>query len=41
MALHHQVNANQLDAVFVDRHGVVSVMWVIGGGAWQGPVGIS
>ncbi|MDQ1832156.1 M12 family metallopeptidase [Massilia scottii] len=41
VALHHQVDANQLDAVFVDRNGVVSVMWVIGGGAWQGPAGLT
>ena len=25
--------------MFVDNNGVVTVMWVIGGGAWQGPVG--
>jgi len=41
VALHHQVGPNQLDAVFVGTNGVVNVMWVIGGGAWQGPVGLT
>jgi hypothetical protein len=41
VALHHQGGPNQLDAVFVDGNGVVNVMWVIDGGVWQGPVGIS
>jgi hypothetical protein len=41
VALHHQVSAHQLDAVFVDNNGVVNVMWVVDAGAWQGPVGIS
>jgi hypothetical protein len=30
--------AHRLDAVFVDRNGVVKVMWVINGGVWQGSV---
>ena len=41
VALHHQGSPNQLDAMFVDNNGVVTVMWVIGGGAWQGPVGLT
>ncbi|MGP4113941.1 hypothetical protein ACTWP5_23895 [Streptomyces sp. 4N509B] len=31
----------QLDAVFVDKDGAVNVMWVVGTGKWEGPVGIS
>jgi hypothetical protein len=41
VALHHQIGPQQLDAVFVDGHGAVNVMWVVGGGAWQGPVGLT
>ncbi len=41
VALHHQGGPNQLDALFVDGNGVVNVMWVVDGGVWQGPVGIS
>jgi len=41
VALHHQASSNQLDALYVDGNGVVNVMWVIEGGVWQGPVGIS
>jgi hypothetical protein len=41
VALHHQVGPHQLDALFVDRNGVVNVMWVIDGGVWQGPVGLT
>ncbi|MGA1826827.1 M12 family metallopeptidase [Microbacterium sp.] len=41
LALAHQGGDDQLDLVFVDRNGVVSVMWVQGGGAWQGPVGLT
>src|SRR5262249_34169640 len=38
IALAHQSNMNQLDALFVDSTGALCVMWVIGEGAWQGPV---
>jgi uncharacterized membrane protein YccF (DUF307 family) len=41
IALHHQVDSRQLDAVFVDRTGVVNVMWVVDAGVWQGPVGLT
>lgn len=38
IGLSYQSSMNQLDALLVDNHGAVSVMWVAGGGAWQGPV---
>jgi hypothetical protein len=38
IALAHQGSMNQLDALFVDPHGAVHVMWAVGGGKWQGPV---
>ena len=41
IALHYQVNENQLDAVFVGANGAINVMWVIGGDAWQGPVALT
>lgn len=41
IALHHQIDQNQLDAVFVDVNGAINVMWVVGGGAWQGPVALT
>jgi hypothetical protein len=33
--------ANQLDVLFVGNNGALNVMWVVGGGTWQGPVGIT
>ena len=41
VALAHQVSMNQLDAVVVDNTGAVSVLWVIGEGAWAGPLRIT
>ena len=32
---------HQIDLFFVDGRGVVNVMWVVDGGAWQGPVGLT
>jgi hypothetical protein len=37
----HQVDAHQLDILFIDKDGALNVSWVIDGGTWQGPVGIS
>ena len=33
--------ASQIDLFFVDGNGVVNVMWVVDGGVWQGPVGLT
>ncbi|MUL86571.1 MULTISPECIES: sialidase family protein [unclassified Mycolicibacterium] len=41
VALQHQVDNNQLDAVFVDTYGAVNVMWVSHYGKWQGPVAMT
>ena len=41
IALAHQTNSFQLDALFVDAEGAVNVMWVTGEGAWNGPVRLS
>ncbi|MGH2916985.1 MAG: M12 family metallopeptidase [Solirubrobacteraceae bacterium] len=41
IALGHQGGPNQLDALFVDNDGAVNVMWVVGTGAWQDPVGLT
>ena len=38
VALAHQVDNNQLDALFVGPDGAVNVMWVVGVGTWNGPV---
>jgi hypothetical protein len=38
IALAHQSDMNQLDALFVDSSGALCVMWVVGEGKWQGPV---
>jgi hypothetical protein len=40
IGLGHQGD-DQLDAVFVDAHGAVNVMWVGGGGPWAGPAPIT
>jgi hypothetical protein len=32
---------NQIDLFFINASGVVNVMWVVGVGAWQGPVGLT
>jgi hypothetical protein len=33
--------SDQTDVFVVDNNGVLNVAWVVGGGAWNGPVGIS
>jgi hypothetical protein len=40
LTANHQ-GANQLDVLAVDTHGTLNVSWVVGGGTWQRPVGIS
>jgi hypothetical protein len=37
VAVAHQTTMNQLDAFVVDRSGALQVLWVVGGGKWQGP----
>jgi hypothetical protein len=37
----HQGTMGQLDAFVVDRSGALQVLWVIGGGQWQGPVAMT
>ena len=41
IALAHQVDTNQLDAVFAGPDGALNVMWVVGDGTWQGPVALT
>ena len=40
MVASHQFGLNQTDVFVVDKHGTLNVMWVVGAGAWSGPVGI-
>lgn len=40
VALAHQVSREQLNAVVPDTTGALSVFFVAGAGAWQGPVGL-
>jgi hypothetical protein len=35
-----QFGLNQTDVFVVDHGGAVNVIWVVGGGAWDGPVPI-
>ena len=37
LALAHQTDNNQLDAVFIDASGALAVCWVTGEGNWAGP----
>jgi hypothetical protein len=39
IALAHQASMNQLDALLVDSNGAVAVLWAVGEGAWQPPIG--
>lgn len=41
IAMEHQISWNQLDAVLVDNTGTLSVFYVLGDGAWAGPIPIS
>lgn len=41
IALANQISMNQVDAVVVGNDGAVHVLWVVGGGAWQGPAGLT
>jgi hypothetical protein len=41
VALAHQGSMDQLDALLVNAKGAVNVMWVVGGGNWQGPVALT
>jgi predicted Fe-Mo cluster-binding NifX family protein len=41
IATAHQVDEHQLDVFFIGEDGALHVSWVVDGGIWQGPVGIS
>jgi hypothetical protein len=41
LAASAQFGLNQTDVFFIDHAGAVSVMWAVGGGAWNGPFAIT